>query len=201
MLPCCTSDLNRRGEELVTPGHDGLGIVKAQNFNVSDQKAGSLDCRHYFGERWNVAAREDVFGDPSIGEAGPMRSADCGQHHDAVVGEKLGTFGKESIIEIDADMFEHADRDDAVEGTGNVTVIDSVERGVGIQMVLVGAMFCPFELLLRQRDAGNMCAAVFRRIEREPTEATSDVEKPMTFFEEKLCGKVALLCKLSVVEA
>jgi hypothetical protein len=46
-----------------------------------------------------------------------------------------------------------------------------------------------------------MRAAAFRRIERKPAEATSNVEEPMTFLEEKLRGKVALLCNLGVVEA
>jgi hypothetical protein len=130
-----------------------------------------------------------------------MRSPDRRQNNDAVVGEKPGAFGKESVVEIDADMLEHADRDDPVEGAGNVTVIDCVERGAAIKAVLVGAAPRVFELLLGQRDAGNIRAAAFRRIEREPAEPTSNVEKPMIFSEEKLCGEVTLLGKLGVVDA
>src|SRR5215467_1548580 len=123
------------------------------------------------------------------------------QHHDAVVGENAGAFLKERIIEADADMLEHADRDNTVECAGNVTVVERLEGGGALQLAFPGALARDCELLLRKRDAQGPGAADLRGIERKPAPAAADVKKPMSVFEEQLGGEVALLGELGVVEA
>src|SRR5258708_4744854 len=123
------------------------------------------------------------------------------QHHDAVVGENAGAFRKERIIEADADMLEHADRDDTVEGAGYVAIVERLEGGGAFHLSFPGALARYCELLLRKRDARDPGAADLRGIERKSAPAAADVEKPVSVFEQQLCGEVPLLGELGVVEA
>src|SRR5262249_52733770 len=118
-----------------------------------------------------------------------------------VVGENAGAALEERIIETDADMLEHADRNNAVEGAGNVAIIQCMEGCGTFQLAFLGALARNCKLLLRKRDAGGPGAADLRDIERKPTPAAADVKKPMSVFEEQLCGEVPLLGELGVVEA
>ena len=77
-----------------------------------------FDHRHHFGQGRDVAAREDIFADPGIGGARPVGAADRVQQHDAVIGQQLARLGEELRVIARAHMLEHADRDDAVERSG-----------------------------------------------------------------------------------
>src|SRR5712672_3880294 len=123
------------------------------------------------------------------------------QQHDAVVGENAGAFRKERIIEADADMLEHADRDDTVEGAGYVAIVERLEGGGAFQLAFLGALARDCELLLRKRDAHGPGAADLRGVERKPAPAAADVKKPMSVFEEELGGEGPLLGGLGVGEA
>src|SRR5258708_2591600 len=105
------------------------------------------------------------------------------QQHDAVVGENAGAFRKERIIEADADMLEHADRDDTVEGAGYVAIVERLEGGGAFHLSFPGALARYCELLLRKRDARDPGAADLRGIERKSAPAAADVEKPVSVFE------------------
>ena len=62
----------------------------------------------------------------------PFRAADRMQQHHAVVGEQLGAFAEEGVVVIDADMLEHADRNDAVERSLHVAIVLQLEaRALG----------------------------------------------------------------------
>src|SRR6266478_4333349 len=123
------------------------------------------------------------------------------QHHDAVVGENAGAFLEERIIEADADMLEHADRDNTVEGAAHVAIVERLEGGGACELAFLGALARDCELLLRKRDARGPGAADLRGIERKPAPTAADVKKPMPVFEEQLRGEVPLLGELGVVEA
>ena len=56
------------------------------------------------------------------------------------------------------------------------------------------------ELLLRQRDAGDLDVAVLGEIEAEPAPAGADVEHPLSRLERELGGDVALLGELRVLQ-
>ena len=119
------------------------------------RRPGALDRRQDLRQRRNVAAREDVFADPGIGDAGAFGAADRMQQHDAVVGERGAAFAEELVIEADPDMLEHADRDDAVERAGHVAVVLQPEFDARRQSLLRRARARRRQLLLRQRDAGD----------------------------------------------
>ena len=45
----------------------------------------------------------------------------------AIIGEKLSAFAEEGVIESDADVLEHADRDNALKATSKIAVILQTE--------------------------------------------------------------------------
>ena len=90
--------------------------------SVTSRPARSI-AGHHLRQGRDVAAGEDVFGDPRIGDAGAFRAADRVQQHHAVVGEQFGALAEERVVVTDADMLEHADRDDAVETLRDVAVV------------------------------------------------------------------------------
>ena len=64
--------------EAFAPGFQRFGVMQPQDFDVADQKPGALDRRHHFGQRRDIAAGEDVFRDPGIGDVGPSeRPIEC----------------------------------------------------------------------------------------------------------------------------
>src|SRR3974377_350075 len=65
------------GEEALAPSLQRLCIMQAQDFDVGHQQPGAFDVRHDLGQGWDVAAREDVFGDPRIGGARTFTAAEC----------------------------------------------------------------------------------------------------------------------------
>ena len=60
--------------EAFAPCLQRLRIMQPQDLDVADQKSGPLDRRQDLRKRGDVAAREDVFCDPGIGDVGPGRS-------------------------------------------------------------------------------------------------------------------------------
>ena len=60
------------------------------------------------------------------------------QQHHAVVVEQSRAFAEERVVEADADMLEHADRDDAVELLRHVAIVLQAELDVLRRQVLLG---------------------------------------------------------------
>src|SRR5260370_38854081 len=104
------------------------------------------------------------------------------EDHDPVVGENAGAFLEERIIEADADMLEHTDRDNTVEGAGYVAVVERLEGGRAVQLAFLGALARDCQLLLRKRNASGPGNADLRGIERNPAPAAADDKKPISVF-------------------
>ena len=98
------------------------------------------------------------------------------QERDAIVGEKLRALAEKGVVESDADMFEHADRHDAIESALDVAIIDQPEIRVLGQAALERAVLRALELFLRQRDAGDVRAGDLGEIKRKAAPAAADVE-------------------------
>src|SRR6185437_17034784 len=101
------------------------------------------------------------------------------QHHDAVVRKQLGTVPKEGLVEIDADMLEHADRDDAIELALDVAVVLQQELGCAAKPAFGSTDVRGLPLLDRQRYAGDIGAQGLGEIETKAAPATSDIEHAM----------------------
>jgi hypothetical protein len=98
----------------------------------------ALDRRQHFGQGRDVAAREDIFVDPRMGDSRALRAFDRMQHHDAVVGECPRAGAEEAVVERGADMREHANRDDAIDFFGDVAIVLQAEFAGACDMRLVG---------------------------------------------------------------
>ena len=166
-------------QEPLAPGLQRFGVVQPQDLDVGDQQARALDRGQHLRQRRDIAAGEDVFGDPGIGDVRPLRAADRVQQHDAVVGQELGAFAEKRVVEDQADVLEHADRDDAVEFFPQVAIVLHAELDRAGQVLFSRAFAGALPLLLRQRDAGDSGAAEFREIKRKPAPAAADVERAL----------------------
>src|SRR5262249_59495241 len=98
------------------------------------------------------------------------------QQHHAVVVEQGVAFAKEGVIKADADMLEHADRDDAIEFLRHVAIVLEAEVDLLGESLLGRAHACKRKLSLRQRDASHARAAKLGEIECKPAPTAADVE-------------------------
>ena len=186
--------------EALTPGSERVGVVQPQDFDVGHVQAGALDSRQHLGKAWNVAAREDVFPDPGIGRAGNVVAPDRVEQHHSVIIELAARGGEKFVVAADADMFEHADRDDAVEGFMNVAVVLKPKFDPVGQACLTGSIGRDGELLAGQSDAGHLGSCDPGEIEPHAAKTAADVERRRAVLRQELGGDVALLRHLRVVE-
>src|ERR1700729_2213107 len=107
----------------LAPNAQRLGIVQPQDFNVRYVKAGPLDRWQHFRQARNVAAGEDIFADPGVRNAGNGVAADGMEKHHPIVLEQSPDLGEEFVVPDDADVLEHADRDNAVEGFADIAIV------------------------------------------------------------------------------
>ncbi len=99
------------------------------------------------------------------------------------------------------DMLEHADGDDTVEGLAvHVPVVLQLETHALVKVPLR----CPhpgdLQLLLAQRDPGDLDIAGLRHIHRHATPSGTDLQHALTRLEQKLGGNMALLGQLRLVQ-
>ena len=106
------------------------------------------------------------------------------QHHHAVVGEKLGAAPEKGFVEVDADMFEHAHRHDAIERPGHVAIILEEELRRPRQVFLGRARVRHLQLFGRQRDAGDIGVGHFGEIQAKAAPAGADVEHAIAAAEQ-----------------
>ena len=109
------------------PVRERPGIVQAQELEVRHPQARLLDGREHLGQGRRVGAGEDVLAKPRARRARRAHVADGVQEHDAVVVEERVDPGEELRVVADADVLEHADRDDAVEAVLHLAVVLQVE--------------------------------------------------------------------------
>ena len=103
-------------------------------------------------------------------------AADRMQDHDAVRLQQRRAFVEEGAVVVDADMLEHADRDDAVEALREVAVVPDLEMNAVFQPFRAGAFGGDRVLFGRQRDAEHVGLEALGEIEPEPAPAGADVE-------------------------
>ena len=90
-------------------------------------------------------------------------AADRMQHHDAVRLQQRRAFVEEGAVVVDADMLEHADRDDAVEALGQVAIVPDLEMHAILEALRAGPLGGDGVLLGRQRDAEHVGLEVLAR--------------------------------------
>ena len=133
-------DLGAIGGKTAPPGAKGIRIVKPQHLDIGDPQTPLLNHRDDFRERRRIAAREDVFSQPRVGRAWSATTPDRVQDGNPVLGQELGDLAHELGVMLGADMLEHADRDDAIEAAGLITVVTQRELDPVCQARLLRAL-------------------------------------------------------------
>ena len=90
------------------------GVMQPQDLDVGDPQPLPLDDRHDLGQSRRIAAGKDVFAEPGRCRARPVHAADRVQQRHPVRRQQRLHLGEKRGVMVDADMLEHADRDDAV---------------------------------------------------------------------------------------
>ena len=85
--------------------------------------------------------------------------------------EKIAAGLEESLVVADADMLEHADRDDPVERPLDLAIVLHAEADAMGKAALLGAPVGDAPLLLGQRDAGDVDIEILGEIEPEAAPA------------------------------
>ena len=188
------------GHESLAPDAAGLGVVQAQDLDVGDPQVGLLDGRDDFRQAGDVAAREDVFLGEGVGGARPVHLADrVNQGHAVVVQQAMD--GLEIGPEVRrADVFQHADRDDAVELLVQVAIVGQAEVGLVGQARLLGALLGQGQLLGRQGDPGHLGAEVLGQGHGEAAPARADVQRLHARLDQQLAADEGLLRRLGLFQ-
>ncbi len=160
----------------------------------------SFDGRENFRQSGDVAAGKMYFGDPWIGDTGSLRAADGVQHHDAVLCQEFSASLEVGVVMVDADMFEHADGDDAVEWTGDVAIVLEQEFRAVFEVFLAGPGIGDLQLFGGQRNAGDIGTGHLLPDRAQARPSRSRCRVRVGLFDEHLGREVALLGELGVVQ-
>ena len=183
-------------QKALPPAAQRFGIVQAQNLQVGDPEPGGFDRGQDLGQGRGIAAREDVALQPGVGRAGRIALGDAVDQGDAVVAQQLGELAEEHPIVGQADVLEHADRNDPVEAAALLPVVAKREADLSFQALALRPGLRVGQLLRRQSDAGHVCLPDFRQVEREPAPARADVQDLLPWLEQQLGGDMPLLGQL-----
>jgi hypothetical protein len=174
--------------------------VNPQDLDVGDEETAAFDRRHDFGQGGHIAAGKNIFRDPGIGRPRPIRPADGVNESDPVLVEQRTDLPEEQVVMGKAHMFEHADRDDAVEAPIELAVIAKPEIGCSRKAEFRGAGTRDAKLRLRKRDAGYARAAEARQINRHPAKATADIKDALARLDQKFRRDMAFFGELGAFE-
>src|SRR6478736_7267206 len=97
-------------------------------------------------------------------------------------------------------MFEHADRDDPVECAPDRAIIEQLEPDMVADARSGGASAGDVQLLLRQRDAGDIDAGDSVEVQSEAAPATADIKDALPGAEIELGGDVGFLRRLRFLQ-
>jgi hypothetical protein len=122
------------------------------------------------------------------------------QHHHAVLGEQRGAFLEKSVVEADADMLEHPDRDDTVEGALDIPVVGEPEIDLGSEPAFAGPRLRRLELLARQGDPGHLRAAELGEIVRKTAPPGADVEDAVAGAGAELRRQMSFFGELGIIQ-
>ena len=161
-----------------------------------------FDRRQHLRQARDIAARENVFPDPGVGRAGHGVAPDRVQQHHAVVLEQAadvaGNIRRNRLTPTCSNM-----------PTETMRSKVSLDVAIVLQAKIERARRSPSlarplrrhgELLLRQRDAGDLRARRRGEIERHAAEAAADVERGCALVDSSLAAIWRFLASLGLLE-
>ena len=189
--------------EVIEPAHEGLIVMAAQAFDVDDLEVIVVSEADDFTERRQGSAREDVFAHPRVADAFVVATDVMEEEHAAVLQEVAGCFHVQRIIGA-ADVFQHADADDAVVLTAfgdEVTVVDEVYLYQVLEAQFFNAFLAFFPLFFTERATIAFDAIFLGSFDEQVAPAAADIEEGHAFFEVEFFQDVMDFIMLCLFEA
>ena len=175
--------------------------MKPQHLHVRHHQPRAFAALDHFRQSGNIAAGKNIFLSEGIGDARPVDPADRVDQHHAIGRQQVAALVVEGAVMGGADMFEHADRDDAVEGPLHVAIVDQFEPDMVGDAGVLRPLPRHLELFLREGDAGHVDSAVAMQVERHAAPAAADVQHFHAGFQVQLGGDMRLLVLLRLFQA
>src|SRR5438552_5951415 len=104
---------------------------------------------------------------------------------------------EERRVVVEANVLEHADRNDAIERAGDIAIILQKEAGLRFQLALGGTLLRDRQLFGRQGDAGDVGSVCLGEKQAQTPVTRADVENAHPRLQQKLRREMALLRHLS----
>ena len=186
--------------EAAPPGSQGIGIMQAQDLDVGNPQLRSFDRGQNFRERRKIPSRKDVLAYPRVGRARPVHAADRVQQCYPVRRQQRLELIEEHFVVVDADVLEHADRNDSVIVPALLAVVAQMEFDAIGQSRRCSAAHRYFVLLRRKGQTSYPRAAFAGQVKRKAAPPRSDIEHPLAWSDQQLCSDVPLLVELSGIE-
>ena len=114
----------------------------------------------------------------------------------AVFGQQFGELGEKPAVIPDANMLEHADRDDAIEPPTDVSIILYLESDTAIEATLLRPLGGQGLLVRRQRNTEYLDVRVLRKEESHPSPPRADIEDLLARLQRELGGDMSELILL-----
>ena len=133
-------------------------------------------------------------------DARTVRPADGVDDRHAVVGQQVVHRVKEPVVVTEADMFEHTDRNDAVELLVNVPVVLQAEFDLFCQPQLLRPLAAVLQLLFAEGNTDDPDIFHARQVNAQSTPAAADIQHPLAGGQCKLGGQMTLLGNLGLFE-
>jgi hypothetical protein len=192
------ADLIAMGQEIDSPCAQCLRVMEAQYLDIADDQARALNHGSKFGQCRRVTPRKDVAPHPGIGFGWTIPAPDRVEQHHAIVREQVAAFAEERIVMARANVFEHSDRDDAIEFLRHRTII--LDAKLARQPFGGRALPRDPHLLIGEVDADDGNLGIPCEIEIESPPSAAYVENPQPRLEEQFGSDVAFLGELRLVE-
>ncbi len=120
------------------------------------------------------------------------------EQHDSIVNQQVIAFPEKRVVVPLADVFEHANGNDAIEFFRDLPVI--LNAKLAGKPFRSGPLLRNSHLFVGKIDADNRNVGVLREIETEPAPSASDVENLEAGSQQQLGGNVPPLVELGVIE-
>src|ERR1700730_13421239 len=150
------------------------------------------------GQRRRVAAGKDVAPHPGIGVRWAVPTSDRVEQHESIISQQVIALPEKRVVIPLADVFEHANGDDAIEFFRDLPII--LNAKLAGKPFRSGPLLRNSHLFVEKIDADNRNLGVLREIETEPAPSASDVENLEAGPQQQLGGNVPLLGELRIVE-
>ena len=173
--------------------------MEPEVLDVDDGEVEGLEDRHHLPQARGVAAGEDPLLQPCVDRGGTV-AADAVDEREAVRLERAGDDLAEGRVVPDADVLQHAHRDERVAGALDVAVVVLHELHRPAHALARRALARVCDLLLRDVEGADPDAVLARHVQGEGAPSTTGFDDLLTRLEHQLAADVVELRALRLLQ-